>query len=181
MREEINLKISQFVDGELDAENAFKVLKSMQQDSQAAETFSRYEAVSQALKTDVFLNIDAGFVDRVSERLKDEPIIFRPAKLPSRDYVKASAAVAASLAVAAVIIAGALQYRDKQIAGRIELARQQTSEQIYVDSSPSQEDDTRFNEYLEAHGATLYAGSHATTPSYGASEAYGQVVNYGRK
>lgn len=182
MREELNLKISQFVDGELAAEDALKLLKSMQEDLEAAEIYRRYEAVSQALKTDIFLTADAGFVDRVSAQLKDEPIVFRPGKQPLRRHFRATTAIAASLAAAAVIIAEAWQYRDKQIAGRVELARQQISEQIYADSAaPSQEDDTRFNEYLEAHGATLYAGGHASSPAYGASREYGRVVSYGRK
>lgn len=181
MREELNLKISQFVDGELAADDAFKLLKSMQEDSETAEIFRRYEAISHALKTNVFIAPDSGFTDRVSAQLKDEPVVLRPGKQQYRRYNKATSAIAASLVMAAVIIAGAVQYRDKLIAGRIELARQQTNEQIYVDSSSTQEDDTRFNEYLEAHGATLYAGSQASSTVYGTSQQYGRVVSYGRK
>lgn len=182
MREELNVKISQLVDGELAADDALKLLNSMQNDAEAAELYRRYDAVSQALKTDVFVAADAGFVERVSAQLQDEPIIFRPPKQSLRQHVRTTAAIAASLAATVVIIAGALQYRDRQIGGRMEVARQQIGEQLYVDSSPMQEDDdTRFNEYLEAHGATLYAGDHASSSAHGESEQYGRVVSYGRK
>lgn len=181
MREELNLKISQFVDGELAAEDVFKLLKSFQDDAEVENIFRRYDAVSQAIKSDVFLVADAGFVERVSAQIKNEPTIFRPIKQPLRGHAKTITAIAASFAALAVAIAGALQSHDKQLAANVELAQHQTSKQIYVDSSPVQEDDTRFNDYLEAHGATLYGGGHASSPANGTSQPYGRFVSYGRK
>lgn len=175
MREELNFKISQFVDGELAAEDAFKLLKSFQEDGELENIFCRYDAVSQAIKSDIFLVADVDFVEKVSAQIKNEPTIFLPAKQPFRGHAKTITAIAASFAALAVAIAGALQFRDKQMASQMDLVQRQANEQIYVDSSPVQEDDTRFNDYLEAHGATLYDGVHVSHP------AYGRVVSYGRK
>lgn len=184
MREKLNLKISQFVDGELAAEDAVKLLESMQEDPELDRTFRRYEAVSQVLKSDAFLVADTGFVERVSAQLKNEPTVLSPSKQLLRyntRNMKVISALAASFAIITVIIAGALQFREKQGATGVELAQSRSNEQVYVDSSHAQDDDKLFNDYLEAHGATLYSGDHASSPAYGTSQTYGRVVNYGRK
>lgn len=184
MREELNLKISQFVDGELATEDGVKLLESMQEDPELDRTFRRYEAVSQALKSDVFLSADADFVERVSAQLKNEPTVLSPSKQllqHNTRNMKVISALAASFAVVAVIIAGALQFGQEQATTGVELAQSRSGEQVYVDSSRVQDDDKLFNEYLEAHGATLYSGDHAASPAYETSQTYGRVVNYGRK
>jgi sigma-E factor negative regulatory protein RseA len=175
MREELKMKISQFVDGELAADEAVKLLKSMREEPELGEVFRRYEAVSQALKTDIFVAADAGFIERVSAQIKHEPVVFCPSRHSSRRHLKTTAAIAASVTAVAMIVAGTVYFRSKQLAGGMELAQRQAVEPMYADSQPAQEDDTRFNEYLEAHGATLYAGGNAS------SQMYGRVVSYGRK
>jgi negative regulator of sigma E activity len=175
MLDEVNFKISQFVDGELTAKEVFKLLKNMQEEPELGEVFRRYEAVSQALKTDVFLAADEGFVARVSAQIEAEPTVFCPSSRPVRRHAKTIMVAAASFAAVAVIVAGVLQQRGKPLAGGMELVQQQPGGQLYAASSRPQADDARFNEYLEAHGATLYSGGSSV------HQAYGQVVGYGRK
>jgi sigma-E factor negative regulatory protein RseA len=175
MLDEVNVKISQFVDGELTAKETFNLLKNMQEKPELADVYRRYEAVSQALKTDVFLAADEDFVARVSARIEAEPTVFCPPRRTVRSRARIITAAAASLAAAAVIVAGLSQQRGKPLVGGMELAQRQPESQLYAASSRPQADDARFNEYLEAHGATLYSGGSSVP------QAYGQVVGYGRK
>ena len=55
MPEDLNQKISQFLDNELDHVEALNLLKKMQLQSELQDKLNRYEAISHAMKTDVFL------------------------------------------------------------------------------------------------------------------------------
>lgn len=175
MLEDVNLKISQFVDGELSANEALKLLKEMQERPEMDDAFRRYEALSHALRRNVYIAAEEDFVAKVSAKLGDEPVVLRPARRLGQRQARALIAVAASFAVLAIIVAGTLQQRDKPFAAGVEFASRQSVKEVYAASSRPPVTDARFNEYLEAHGATLYAGG------YSAPQAYGQVVNYGRK
>ncbi len=55
MPEDLNQKISQFLDNELDHVQALNLLNKMQLQPELQDKLNRYEAISHALKTDVFL------------------------------------------------------------------------------------------------------------------------------
>lgn len=173
MREEVNLKISQFVDGELAAVDALKLLKSMDKERELSNVFRRYDAISQALKSDVFLVTDSDFVDTVAARIQDEAVVFAPGRRILKPQIKAFTAVAASVAIVSVIVAGSLQFKERSMLTQLSL--HQPSTPIFVTAARPRSNDARFNEYLEAHGATLYAGKYA------AAQTYGQAVKYERK
>jgi sigma-E factor negative regulatory protein RseA len=176
MHEEINLKISQFVDEELEWGEGLRLLNYMEANPDAADVYRRYEMISHAVKTAAAVAADDAFVARVSAQIKSEPTVFCPQSQQSRRLSsKFIAAVAASLAAVAVIAAGVLYYRGIGIAPTVQMAQEPIHEQIYAVSSTPETGDKRFNEYLEAHGATLYSGG------YSAARAFGQVASYGHK
>ena len=55
MSEDLNQKVSQFLDNELDNVQALNLLKKIQLQSELQDKLSRYEAVSYAMKTEIFL------------------------------------------------------------------------------------------------------------------------------
>ena len=78
MNEELNQKISQFLDNELDHDEALSLLQKMQSRSELINTKNRYEAISHALKTDVFLAVDPDFSAKISEAIQQEPTYLLP-------------------------------------------------------------------------------------------------------
>jgi negative regulator of sigma E activity len=176
MHEEIKLKISQFVDAELGLEEGLNLFRHMQENPDCGEVFRRYAAISETLKSDACVVAGPDFVTRVSAQIKNEPTVLCPAIRPTRSSAKTVIALAASLMAIAVVSGGVVYYRDTHLAaGNAQMARNQSSGSVYSVAESQHPDDARFNEYLEAHGATLYTGG------YPAGRVYGQVASYGRK
>ena len=102
MPEDLNQKISQFLDNELDHVQALNLLKKMQLQSELQDKLNRYEAISHAMKTDIFLLTKADFSKKISQQIQKEPVYLLPqhkAFKPSHKQI----AVAASIAIVAVI------------------------------------------------------------------------------
>ena len=102
MSEDLNQKISQFLDNELDHVNALNLLKKMQFQSELQDKLNRYEAISHALKTDVFLSTKADFSTKICQQIQNEPVYFLPQHKPFKRTHKLIA-LAASIAIVAVI------------------------------------------------------------------------------
>lgn len=173
MREELNLKISQFVDGELEAAESLKLLKAMDKEPELSNLYRRYDAISQAMKSDVFVLSRGDFVEAVAARIEGEPVVIAPGRRMLRPHLKAFTAVAASVAVVSVLIAGSIQFRVRPMVN--ELSMQQASAPFLLASTPSRSRDARFKEYLEAHDATFYADKYAV------AQGLGHVVKYERR
>ena len=69
MPEDLNQKISQLLDNELDHVNALNLLKKMKFQPELQDKMNRYEAISHALRTDVFLSTQADFSTKICQRL----------------------------------------------------------------------------------------------------------------
>lgn len=176
MHEEIKLKISQFLDEELGLHEALQLLQHLQQDPEAEEVFRRYAGISGVMKAGAYIAADAGFVTKVSTLLQNEPTVLCPPIRARRPKFNVISAAAASLAAMAVLVGGVLYYRDTQTAASgLQIAQARPNKAVYAEASQGRKDDERFNEYLEAHGATLYTGV------YPSGRVYGQVASYGRK
>ena len=73
MPEDFNQKISQFLDNELDDVHALSLLKKMQMQPELQDKLNRYEAISHAMKTDVFLLTRADFSTKIRQKVQQEP------------------------------------------------------------------------------------------------------------
>lgn len=98
------LKLSQFIDNELDHEQSLQLLDKMARDRDLEQTYRRYGAVSQAMKSEVFLSVSDDFVRQVSDRIKSEPSYLIPRNNRKKFQILSLSAVAASLAVVAVML-----------------------------------------------------------------------------
>ncbi|MDZ4153633.1 sigma-E factor negative regulatory protein, partial [Methylicorpusculum sp.] len=78
MIEELNQKISQLIDNDLDKERALALLKKMKQDPVLQAKLSRYETIGHAIKSDVFLSVDSDFAARVNQAIQKESVYFLP-------------------------------------------------------------------------------------------------------
>ena len=175
MPEDLNQKISQFLDNELDHVEALKLLKIMQSQSELQDKMNRYEAISHALKTDVFLAAKSDFSAKIHQQIQQEPIYLLPQHKPFKRKHKLMA-LAASIAIVAVIAGRSIDLPFKA-AETLQVAQQQLPEQpsSFVDPANQTEQyplNKRINDYLQAHNSSVYTNGEANFQPYARVTAY---------
>ncbi|MDD5578597.1 MAG: sigma-E factor negative regulatory protein [Methylobacter sp.] len=187
MYEDLNQNISQFLDKELDHNEALSLLNEIQAQPEARSKLSRYEAISHAMKTEVFLTVRPDFSERIKQEIQHEPTYLLPArKLKEHKQFKRNhkiLAVAASLAVVAVItVQGVNESPDKVKIASItgEIAQQPLVEQpsefvSYKNETEHSPINAQINDYLQAHNSSVYTNGKANF------QPYARVTAYSRK
>lgn len=147
MHEELNSRISRFIDDELDKHDALELLRSVQNHSDLDEKMRRYEEVSHAIKSEMYLPIDPDFVSRVSKELEQEPVYLIPQRNSTKQrYIKITA-VAASIALAAVVVEQVNQQPTGNLQSLLMLADNKLDKKITpVDEFDRQLDSIKVNE-----------------------------------
>ncbi len=163
MQEQLNQKLSQFIDDELDSHQALSLLQSVQNDELLKEKLRRYQIVSQVLKSSEYSPLGTDFSDKIHQQIRQEPTYFMPQKKkPAIRWQKAALAIAASIAIAAVWVSSKV---DHQKFGSVETVAQSTQPTGAANNA-------RFKEYLQAHDNALYVNSMQT------AQPYARVVGY---
>ena len=182
MNEEMNQKISQFLDNDLGHDETLDLLQQMRTSPALAEKLNRYEAIGHALKTDQFLTLKPDFSAQISQRLEQEPIHFLPKKkTTNRRYQWL--ALAASVAVVSVVAVRSLPHLGSTDTPQppIQVAQQQahtpaSTEQAVAAKQAESEIplNERINEYLQAHNGSMYANN----PNF---KSIARVTTYNQK
>jgi sigma-E factor negative regulatory protein RseA len=189
MYEETNQNISRLVDGELDHDETLDLLKKIQSDKALKNKMSRYQAISQALKTDEFYQVRSDFSHKVFQEIQQEPVYFLPQlkpQHPSQAQDKQSKrklyAVAASTLAAAVLVGQSL--RDNPSANKYQtvtamaIPQQQMPASVVHSENLKQRNrqplNAQFNDYLQAHNSSVYTNGEAHFQPYAKVTAYGQ-------
>ena len=176
MNEEINLKLSQLVDNELSRNETIKLLDLVNETSGLEEKLSRYEFISRIIRQEDSIQLETDFVDQVSLKIQQEPVVFSPFWRRSNIGLQAVVAIAASVAVVSVIVFGDLSLPTDSHQTNLTIARDQEAQQkLNVAESAPHSVDKRFVEYLEAHDNSLYS---AGSPGF---QSYARVVSYGQE
>lgn len=171
MNETLNQKISQFIDDELNYDDALNLLQKMQLDADLVNTMNRYQAISHALKSDVFLTAEADFSTRISEQIQQEPsyLLVKPKMANKRQKLLALAASVAAIAIFSMN--GVNNSPDDHLkspsllqATRTKQAGQIPKPVIYAHQSEQYPLNKRINDYLQAHNSSLYNNTEA--PNY---------------
>lgn len=185
MVDELNQKISQLLDDDLNYQESLSLLKKMHAQPDLQQQLQRYEAISHALKSESFVPVDANFALRISRSLQAEPI-----PLPTRrkslnrffdkSYTSVTA-LAASVAAVALLISQGIdrpsqsqpiplaQSQPVTMAANTEIQEPQT----IVDNSLEQElARTRFIEYLQAHNSSRYIDGEVNLRPYARTVHY---------
>jgi sigma-E factor negative regulatory protein RseA len=190
MVEETNQNISRLVDGELGHEETLDLLKKIQTDEALKNKMNRYQAISQALKTDRFYQVQSDFSHKVFQEIQQEPAYFLPQlkqqsnsqsqdRQPKRNKLFA---VAASTLVAAVLVGQSL--RDDQSTNKYQtvtamaVPQQQLPTPFPQPESLQQRNrqplNAQFNDYLQAHNSSVYTNGEAHFQPHAKVTAYGQ-------
>jgi sigma-E factor negative regulatory protein RseA len=189
MNEELNQKISQFLDDELDYDDTLRLLQQIQTQPELNQTLNRYEAISHTLKTGIFLEIGADFSAAIHQKIKTEPFHLRPEnpRLPQPVAHKYKVlAMAASVAVVAVLTTRNMNKPSEAVktssltqAQTVQPAlpvRQSSNSVAYMPEIKQYPINTRINDYLQAHNYTnsIYVNDEADLTSLNRVTAYHQ-------
>jgi negative regulator of sigma E activity len=101
-QQDVDLILSQFLDGELDQQQALSLLKVMKKNSHIEAKFLRYQVIGQVIRTETDICHPVAMVNRVNQAVRQEVIHFHPRKKSFRRYAKITA-LAATLAGVAVV------------------------------------------------------------------------------
>jgi sigma-E factor negative regulatory protein RseA len=190
MRDEDNLKISGLIDGELSYDETLVLLKKIQADEALKIKMSRYQAISQALKTDQFIQVKPDFSNRVFQEIHREPTYLlptlkpQPASQPQTNQTrrKTMFALAASTVAAAVFVGQNL--RDTPAANNYPTITAMSMSPQQPPSSFSQPEKSKqnkrqplnaqFNDYLQAHNNSVYTNGEAMFHPYAKVTSYDQ-------
>ena len=191
MYQEINENISRLVDSELGHSETLALLKKIQSDDVLKHKMSRYQAISQALKTDEFYQVSNDFSRAVFQKIQQEPAYLLP-QLKSKSNSQSQSqdkypkrklfAVAASTLVAAVLVAQAL--RNDPTANSYRAVTAMAIPQQSLPASSTQPEklkqrnrqplNAQFNDYLQAHNNSVYTNGEAVFQPYARVTAYGR-------
>ncbi|MGH8557219.1 MAG: sigma-E factor negative regulatory protein, partial [Methylococcales bacterium] len=167
MQEDLDIKISMLLDGELASGEALKVFNRIRNESALRAKWMRYNIASFAFKEKSAMFTDAGFFDRVSRALEHEaPIVgpnpgARKKLLPNPAY---SMALAASVALVAVIVwsgipssTGTPDNRSNR-SGLVATQGEAPAPVLPVKLEPAERPalPKRFNDYLITHNESTY-------------------------
>jgi sigma-E factor negative regulatory protein RseA len=178
MPEDLNQKISQLLDNELDHVSALDLLKKMQFQPELQGKMNRYEAISHALKTDLFLLTETDFSTKICQQIQKEPVYLLPQQKSFKRPHKLIA-LAASIVIFAVIAGRSLNDNQFKSASMLQVAQQQLPEQspppVAYDNLAGQYPlNKRINDYLQAHNSSVYTNGEANFQSFARVTAYNQ-------
>lgn len=191
MQEDPDIKISMLLDDELASEEALKIFNRIRNESALRAKWIRYHIISCACKEKSSIMTDAGFFDRVSKALEQEPTVIAPKLNTARKLSKIpvfSLALAASVALVSVIlwsgIVGLPENAPTNVTNGDRLALSnpalnssppiKTSARLQPARLPAQKQilPKRFNDYLITHNESTYtSGAQTMMP-------YARVISY---
>lgn len=182
MPEDLNQKISQLLDNELDQHEALSLLMKMHSDSDLKDTFNRYGAISHALRTGGFLSPEPDFSTKISRQIRLEPtyLLPKPKGVKRGDTIKRShkwLAAAASIAAVSVIAGRSLDFSSVEIQPSAAMQMPVTASLSPVVSTPQSEEypvNKQINDYLQAHNSSVYTNGQANFQPYTRVTAYSQ-------
>jgi sigma-E factor negative regulatory protein RseA len=195
MNDDLNLKLSLFLDDELAKDESVNLLELVQQQPELKTRLQRYELVSNVIKSENFIHAEPDFVSKVSQSIKQEAVVFAPAWRQRKSGFQTLSAIAASVAIIAIIAFGGISLtpetspppstvaaNNKAVKEKITLAV--AEEKLVIKDKPiitaaindeKTNVDPRFIEYLAAHDNSLYA---AGSPGL---QSYARVVSNGQR
>jgi len=173
MSEDLNQKISQFLDNELNHIEALKLFKKIQSQPELQDKLNRYEVISHAMKTDTFLLTKNDFLKNIRQQIQQEPVYL----LPQHKSFKRShkqIAVAASIVIVAVIAGHSLndQNSNSRSASILQVTQHQPPEQLVNASQAQHPLNKRINDYLQAHNSSVYTNGEANFQPFAKVTAY---------
>jgi sigma-E factor negative regulatory protein RseA len=186
MHEDLNQKISQLLDNELNQAEALSILQKIQVEPELIKKMNRYEAISQVLKTDVFLYPSPDFATKVNQQIQNEAFYLLPRRHPL-DHQKSFKisnkiiTLAASIVLVTIIATQSFNYSDNpsKASPAIQLAEHKIvnppSKSAVVPPNNEQYPlNARINDYLQAHNSSVYTSGEDNFRPFATVSAHSQ-------
>ena len=181
MHDEIDQKVSQFIDDELSQHEALQLLTKIKKQPELDAKLQRYEMASAILKNHSPISLSSDFAEKISQAVEQEVVYFLPKKTTRLKHYKSALAVAAGVAGVAVLVANNVPKLTDIKQEPYVIANNITNQAIPpVSKQPVKiiyrkpaAVDPRFNSYLQAHRGNLY------TIDSGA-QTYARLAGYGQ-
>jgi len=159
MSEDLNQKISQFMDNELEHAEALLLLANLNAQPELQHKLNRYAAISHALKSGVYLEVKADFLDDIAQQIQQEPI---PVPIVEKPVAFKQAypwlVLAASLAMIALLTEQRFNSQFVIPAATLQMAQRWLPE--------SSDLNKRISLYLKEHRSDAYAQSQDEVKPY---------------
>ena len=166
MSEDLNQKISQFMDNELEHADALQLLAALNAQPELQHKLHRYTAISHALKNQVYLKVKADFSANIAEQIQQEPVpVIEQASSFKQTYQWL--ALAASFAIIAFILDQSFNTQLFKPAATLQMAQRWLPEQSDLNKLIGQ--------YLQEHSPDAYAKSEVD------DKPYAKVTTYNKK
>ena len=165
MSDDLNLKISQFMDNELEHTDALQLLTSLNRQPELQHKLNRYAAISHALKSHVYLEVKTGFSENIAQHIQQEsvPDLEQPESF-KQTYQWLTLAV--SLAIIAFVVEQSFNSQ---------LFMPTTTMQMAQNWLPEHSDlNKQISLYLQEHSSDTYAHHEAEVKPYAKVTAYNQ-------
>ncbi len=194
MNDDLNLKLSLFLDDELAKDESVNLLELVQQQPELKTRLQRFELVSNVIKSENYVHAEPDFVGKVSQSIRQEAVVFAPAWQQRKSGFQTLSAIAASVAIIAIIAFGGISLtsetstppathaaNNKAVKEKITLAA--ADEKLVIKDKPiitaaindeKTNVDPRFIEYLAAHDNSLYTAGSPRLQSYARVVSNGQ-------
>jgi sigma-E factor negative regulatory protein RseA len=181
MHDEINQKVSQFIDDELPQHEALQLLTEIKKQPDLDARLQRYEMARAIMKNHSPNIISTDFAEKISQAVEKEVIYFLPKKTAKSAYFKSALAVAAGVAGVAVLVSNnvpkLMDIKQEPYVIAENVANQSISpvrtESVKVIYNKPTTIDPRFNSYLQAHRGNLYTIDSGP-------QAYAKLAGYGQ-
>ncbi len=184
MCDEINETISRFIDNDLNHDETLDLLKKIQNDEKLKAKMSRYQAISQALKTEEFLQIRSDFSNSIFQQIQQEPSYLLPQPNRPETQTKQFYWAAAASALIAAVLVGYSAWINHPFKNNYQAIAASSVPQSSLAAISGQNLSTKqptrgpltsqFNAYLQAHNNSVYTNGEANFHPYAKMAAYGQ-------
>lgn len=190
MDEDVNQKISRFIDDDMNADEALALLKKIQSQPALKSKIARYQIAANALSTEQIVPIKADFLTGVQQGIANEPNYLLPVKSPSQVPRQAVIAIAASFALIAVLVTKidyektnsnelkTLSASAAPVIKKQAVIETKQTPKVVLDKVTQQpqnnNQNNRFNDYLQAHNTSLYTNGVATFQPHFQTVSYRQ-------
>lgn len=177
MNIDINQKISEFLDGEMEHTEMESLLLKIKCEPELKNKMNRYQTVSHVLKTDDAPVAHECFLDKINQELSQDPHYFLPKKaVKSRGisrWQKTSVAMAATVACFAVFLGQQSEIQNSN--GQPLIAQKQAVQiQLQATNTTKNTKHERFKAYLQAHSDDLYTYGSLNVPPFANVASYNQ-------
>ena len=188
MADDINQKISCFIDDELKYNEALDLLKESQSNPTLQNKLNRYQTISYCLSYKKALPIEEDFLSRVQQGISKDPLYFPSVNSQPKKSYRTFMALAACVSLIAIIVSKTVE--DKPLEEFNPLSpstiaaitppkiNQQKTIKLASNTSekPTKKNNrnSRFNDYLQAHNTSLYTNSTITFQPYTQTASYEQ-------